>query len=265
LARGRTPQNASIVPDLVAGEIHPSSQGKAPNSDQIGQRYASERKITFGAETDFNSRYIWRGMTLSDKPVLQPSVWISGFGFVFTAWRNFNLTQSSENIHLQATNLNLIYSRDWKKLRVEPALDVYLNRPLEDSYNPGTMEASVKLSYAVGPLRAFNIQAFDVRAYPGAYFGEAGLSYERDLTEGIVPAFSLQAGWASSKFNDAYIGFDKRAFNFVGAGCSLTYYLKHGLYFRPHLEFSNIVHRELREYVDSPTSVNFGLAAGFDF
>jgi len=265
LAQGRTSRNGWIILDLVAGEVSRSSQEKTPATKEFGQRRADNQKIGFGGELDFNSRYIWRGIPLSDQPVMQPSAWISGFGFEFTAWNNINLTDTSENVHLHTTNLNLTYSRDWKKVRIEPGLDAYLNRPPTGFDDPNTMETSLRLSYPVGALRVFTSHAFDLIAYRGSYFGEAGLAYEGRLTKRTIPAVSIQAGWASSKFNEMYVGLDKRAFNFVGADCSLTHYLRPHLYFRPHLEFSTIADRQLREYLDSSTSTNFGLAMGVDF
>ena len=219
---------------------------ESPAAKDVGQRRTDNHKINFGMDTDFNSRYVWRGIPLSDRPVMQPSVWISGFGFEFTAWRNINLTDTAENVHLHTTNLNLTYSRDWKKVRIEPSLDAYVNRPPVGFDDPNTMETSLKFSYPVGAWRLSTSHAFDVIAYRGSYFGQAGLSYEGRLTQRVVPAISFQAGWSSSTFNETYIGLDKRALNFVGAGGSVTYYLQQHLYFRPHFEFNAIAGRELR-------------------
>ncbi len=265
LAQDRPPHSGSITLDGVAADINGSIQEQTAASEKFGQRRADHDKINFGLETDFNSRYVWRGIVLSDRPVLQPSAWISGFGFEFTAWRNINLTRTGENVHLHTTNLNLSYSRQWKKLRIEPSIDAYLNQPPEGFHDPNTMETSLKLSYPVGRLRVFTSHAFDVIAYRGSYFGEAGAAYEGRPTERVMPGVSITAGWASSTFNKTYIGFDKRAFNFVGAEASVTYYWRDHLYFRPHFEFSTTAARELREYLDFPTSANFGLAVGMDF
>src|SRR5207247_7606356 len=139
---------------------------------------------------------------------------------------------------------NLTYRRDWKKIRIEPSLDAYLNRRPVGFDVPNTMETSLKLSYPVRALRLFTSHAFDVIAYPGSYFGQAGLSYEGRLTERVVPAISFQAGWSSSTFNETYIGLDKRALNFVGAGGSVTYYLQQHLYFRPHFDVNAIAASE---------------------
>ena len=47
-----------------------------------GSLIASE--LSFGAELDGNSRYVWRGLALSSGPVLQPSAWVSLAGFTLT-------------------------------------------------------------------------------------------------------------------------------------------------------------------------------------
>jgi hypothetical protein len=125
-----------------------------------------------------------------------------------------------------------------------------------------TMEGSLKLSYPAGPLRIFTIQAFDVLAYRGSYFGEAGVEYERQLSKNTEFMTSIRSGWASAKFNDVYIGVNKSAFNFVGAEGSLTYYRGKHLYFRPHIEFSSITDRRLRLQLSPVSIVNFGFAFG---
>ena len=199
--------------------------------------------------------------------MIQPSAWIARSGFTFTAWSNFAPANRSESevAHLHVTDLILTYSRDWKKFRIEPTMEAYLNRRPSDVDDHNTMEGSFKLSYPVGPLRVFTAHAFDVLAYKGAYFGEAGLGWDGRIANNIALAASFRSGWASSKFNDVYIGLDKPAVNFIGTEGSLTYHLKPYLYFRPHFEFSNIADRRLREYLSSRTIVNFGLAMGIEF
>jgi hypothetical protein len=60
-----------------------------------------------------------------------------------------------------------------------------------------------------------------------------------------------------------YIGVNKSAFNFVGVEGSLTYYLGPRMYFRPHIQFSSITDRRLREQLAPANIVSFGLAFGF--
>ena len=44
--------------------------------------------VSFGAETDMNSRYIWRGIILDDQLVIQPAVSISVQHMAFSIWNN---------------------------------------------------------------------------------------------------------------------------------------------------------------------------------
>ena len=224
-----------------------------------------DRKITYGAETDFNSAYVWRGIVLNNRPVMQPSLWISAYGTTLTAWSNLALTNLSGSPRLQTTDLILTHGRDWKKLKIESTLEAYLNRRPGDIDGRNTIEGSLKLSYTAGRFRIFTIQSFDILTYKGSYFGEAGAGYERRVTNRTSFAVSFRSGWASSKFHTAYIGVNKPAINFVGAEGSFTRYLNRYLYLQPHFEFSNIVDRELRQQLPRPTFISFGLAIGMEF
>lgn len=45
-------------------------------------------QVTIGADLGLNSNYNWRGLSLSNKPVLQPDVWLSVSGFTGGVWAN---------------------------------------------------------------------------------------------------------------------------------------------------------------------------------
>ena len=222
----------------------------------------------YGAETNFSSGYVWRGILLNQGPVMQPSIWISRYGLTLSAWRNLALARTEDGEHLNVTSLTLEYGRDWKRLTIEPAIETYLTRRYEatdDSDEPTTMEGSVKLSYPVGPLRLFTVHAFDILVYRGWYFGGAGVSYKGYVTKRAKLAVSIYSGWASSKFNDVNIGINRRAFNLIGAEGAITYHLRPYLYFRPHLELNNIVNRRLRGELSAPTVLSGGFALGVEF
>ena len=124
------------------------------------------------------------------------------------------------------------------------------------------MESSLKLSYPAGPLRIFTTHAFDVLAYRGAYFGEAGLEYARQVTKNTEFRISGRSGWASAKFNDVYIGVNKSAFNLVGVeGAHLLFGAAHVF---PAARPVQLHYRSEAARTVGPASiVNFGLAFGF--
>jgi outer membrane scaffolding protein for murein synthesis (MipA/OmpV family) len=101
--------------------------------------------------------------------------------------------------------------------------------------------------------------------YKGSYFGDAGLSYEYGFNSNKLSLeVSVSLGWGSSKFNEVYLGLSKSALNVAGGSLSLTYYPINFLYIRPHVELSSIVDGDLRNQVDDPTTLNFGMAVGVE-
>jgi hypothetical protein len=248
------------------------------------QESVASPTFTYGAEIDFNSGYVWRGLLLDDGFVAQPSAWISAYGFTLTAWSNMamtsaaaaggpspnaapnaamGLTSASGGRGPNAGDFLLTYDREWKKLRIETGLDAYLGRQSSQIDTRNTMEGLLELSYPIGPLRLYTTHAFDVLAYRGSYFGEARLEHERQITKKAELTISIRSGWASAKFNQVYTGVNKSAFNFVGAEGSLTYNLGEHMYLMPHIEFSSITDRRLRAQLSPSNLANFGIAFGF--
>jgi hypothetical protein len=229
-----------------------------------------QQKISYGVEGDFNSAYLWRGIVLNNRPVVQPSLWISASDVSFEVWSAVNLSHTAEIESFQTTYLALAYGRAWKKLRIEPALEGYLNRRFAKVRDPHTLEATLSVSYQMGsfrggPLRLFTSHAWDVVAHRGAYFGEAGLGYQKAMARDSTLALSLRSGWASARFNEVYVGLAKSAVNFVGVEGSFRYPVTTRLYVRPHLDFVYTTDRRVRDQLLWPSLVNFGLALGGEF
>jgi hypothetical protein len=126
-------------------------------------------------------------------------------------------------------------------------------------------KGSIKLSYPAGPIRLFTSHSFDVLTHKGAYFGEAGVELARRLSEKNELGISLDTGWASSTFNQAYVGVNKSAFSLVGLECSWTHHLKSRFYPRPHFEFTSVVDQQVRASLSHPNFFTFGLALGVEF
>lgn len=50
---------------------------------------AAAQDASIGIDVGLNSNYNWRGLSLTNKPVLQPDVWLSVYGLTAGAWVNF--------------------------------------------------------------------------------------------------------------------------------------------------------------------------------
>lgn len=49
---------------------------------------AAAQDASIGIDVGLNSNYNWRGLSLANKPVLQPDVWLSVYGFTGGVWAN---------------------------------------------------------------------------------------------------------------------------------------------------------------------------------
>ena len=219
--------------------------------------------LSLGAELDGNSRYVWRGLALSDGPVLQPSAWVSLAGFTLTPLANFAFREGDVPAEFNELDFTLDYSRDVFSLTVNPSFSVYLYPNQNDA--PHTGELALALSYPVGPVSIFSDHSVDLMATPGAYFGDAGLSFETEPIPSLTLEASAYAGWGSALFNEANVGVNRAALNVAGTDLALTWSPGGLFYLRPHAALSVLLDRELRAAVSSPLLITGGLAIGRDF
>src|SRR5215471_18110675 len=123
----------SVSPTLAQSQGTPTGQqtqqSPPPNTNSTktpAQLPEKQSTFIYGAEMDFNSGYVWRGLLLDEGRVGQPSAWISAFGFTLTAWSNVAMTNTSGRAGLRSGGLTLTYDHNWEKLKVETALDAYM-------------------------------------------------------------------------------------------------------------------------------------------
>jgi hypothetical protein len=219
--------------------------------------------LSVGVEADFASSYVWRGLALSDGPVLQPSVWASFAGFTLTPWANVAFSEGSAPAGLNELDLTLDYSRDVFDLTVNPSLSVYLYPNQTDATPTG--EFALALSYPVGPVSVFSDNSVDLMAVPGAYCGDAGLSFESEFSEDLGVEASARVGWGSARFNNASFEVNHAALNLTGIDLALNWSPGGLFYLRPHAALSVILDRDLRAAVTNSLLATGGLAIGREF
>ena len=59
----------------------------------LGAAVPAAAQVTVGADAYLNSQYVWRGLTFTNKPVIQPDVWLSAYGFTVGAWANVEVSK----------------------------------------------------------------------------------------------------------------------------------------------------------------------------
>lgn len=90
-----------------------------------------EPPVSLGADVAFNSRYMFWRLTLSNRPVWQPDVWLSTHGLTFTVWANNEFQKDSGGSDYtsggdRSGNTEIDYSVDysWTMGKVDSKLGV---------------------------------------------------------------------------------------------------------------------------------------------
>jgi len=218
-----------------------------------------------GFEIDYNSRYIWRGLPWSEGPVIQPSFWISAHNLTFSCWGNFVTGEEANRGQLNELDLVLTYEHEWHNISIEPSFEYYSYPNQDPLDSPSTGQGILRLSLPIGAFAAFTSHSFDMINYPGAYFGDIGLSYENRVSDKILLSISSFIGWGSFRFNDVYAGLGKDALNVAEGNISINFDLTDSIYLKPHIETSTLIDSDLRSAAANPVLTNAGISAGMEF
>lgn len=212
-------------------------------------RCPPEEKDELGAGVDlgFFSKYVSRGVTLTDDPVVQPNVWISYAGFTLGAWGNADTTDINTN--------------EWEFNELDFTLD-YTGRLQDFEYSVGgiyyvfpntggddTAELYAAATYDV--LLAPTLTVFyDFLDADGVY-ATLGVShcFELALPTDMVSVeleLSAQVGWGSSGFNEFNSGSYHNTFTDAVMTAELPICIGENISLTPMVSYSTALDRTIR-------------------
>lgn len=218
-----------------------------------------------GVEITFSTGHADRGFIVSDRPVVQPEMWVSGSFGEFSLWSNFTLAETTDSARPEIVELELTREHKWRNLTIAPAISmVFYHDPLSHETSR-TIEGWLNLSYDLGPFSLYTNHSVNVQAHKGAYYGEAGIESDRYVSQSIEVGGSVGAGWASAAFNNDYADIARSALDHVSAECWLTAHVGSHFYIGPHFEFSTTVDKRVSVALARPTYFLVGLVTGEEF
>jgi hypothetical protein len=224
---------------------------------------SSPTEPELGLDMDVSSRYLFRGVPFSTEPVSQITAWATFSGVSFYAWGNVLLKREPGQNDFNELDFGASYARELGRLTLEPAFDAYVFRMPAPRKPPHTVEGSLKASCALGPIDAFTRQTVDLVFNRGAYYAEAGLSFERALSASTSLEVVLTVAWASARFNSMHLGVPEGGLNHTGITLSITYFRGERFYLKPHVEVATFALSPIRTELAEPTVGSFGVAFGF--
>jgi hypothetical protein len=181
----------------------------------------AQAQTEIGADLGLFSSYVWRGLTLTNKPVAQPAVYlsvpVSNASLTFAGWASFDLGQyddpaddisesgGSSSFNLAEFNPSAEISFPVGKATLTGGAVGYIYPNDEDAPNPNGLLVSdnntVELYGKVGfdaPLSPEFSVYYDVDKIKGAYF-EGGLSYSIAASEKVSIDLGAIAGLSAGQ------------------------------------------------------------------
>ena len=237
----RVPGVFLICGFLLAGF---GARGQQPTQDTVGK---IEKTWSWGVESDFSSKYLWKGITYNEGLLIQPSLWASCGKFSAGLWGNYVAYDRFHSEKVHEVDLIFTYSYSIGKFEIDHTVMFYYYPGLEDA--PPTGEFFLGVGYPIGEFSLFSSATADFLSYPGNLYFEHGVDYEKELTEKLLLSTKVSLGWANGHFNETYIGTTKTSVNLIGADISLMYTTRGAVYLKPHVQVNRTASPDLLPFL----------------
>lgn len=212
------------------------------------------------------SKYVWRGLVLTDDPVLQPSLTLDYKSLNLNVWGNTDLTDANGTPG-EINELDYTLSYAFAVKNVNLTLGVIQYTFPHTGYEPTTeIYGTAGLDMLLSPT--VNIY-YDVDEVGGVY-GTVGISHSFPLGEvykGISPSLDLSGsvGYGSSNYNEGYFGVDSSGFVDLLLTAGLAIPIDEHLSVGPYVSFSQVIDSKLRDAVEDDNATFFGVTLSYAF
>ncbi len=229
---------------------------------------AAEEEKPWSVElgADYNSKYVWRGILVTDDPVLQPSITFAFKGFSFNIWANMDLTSvNGNNDEINEVDYTLDYSGDAGPIGYSVGA-IYYDFPNTDFAATTEVYAGVGLDVPLSPtLTVYR----DVDEVDGFYVTlDVSHSFENVVifseTAGMGIDLGAQIAWGDDDYNDGYFGAGS-GFNAVTLTAGLPIAIGDHLSITPGVNYTYLIDSEIRDAVEDENNFWAGVGVGLAF
>ena len=255
-------------PAATSAPVAPAPAGEpAATTPAVPAKAEEPLWPTVSLDTSFFSKYVWRGLVLTDGPVWQPSVTAEWQGLSLNVWGNLDFDDVN---HLSGEFNEVDWTLGYEHQIVGPlsgslGLIVY---EFPNTAFKTTTEITTGLALDV-PLAPSLTAYFDVDQTDGVYLlAEVAHSIELPkFAENVTAAVDLGAGlgWGSAKNNASYFGVKSAAVTDYYLSVGLPIAIGDHLTITPSVKYTSIVNGNLREGVLSDDNVVYGISLTWSF
>ena len=170
-----------------------------------GSAATQAHAATAVAALDANSAYVWRGMTLNNGFVLQPSMDVSAGGFAFNVWGNLDLDDydgAVDDGEFSEVDLTATYAFKLGVVDASVGVIEYLFPGGADA----TTELFAGLAYELGGGFTLSTKLFYDIDQVSDYYLTAGIGYTHSLGDKTTLGLAGAIAYAGEDFADFYAG-----------------------------------------------------------
>ncbi|NLP12345.1 hypothetical protein GX408_18240 [bacterium] len=222
----------------------------------------AEPQWSGGVELTGTNNYLWRGMTVNEAAILQPTAWLTHRGVTLSLWSSWTLSEPKDDIKRHEIDAAITYTFELAKLAFETYFNYY--HYLDQPDAPNTGEVACIVGYPLGIVTLKAGVMCDVMEYSGAVYTEQGVEVEKELNDRFTFFGGLGLGSAFKKFNEAYFELPHSTTSLISLEGRLTYTAANGLYLQPYFQYNKTLNNELKAYLKKHAS-SFGLLVGKEF
>ncbi|RJQ65195.1 MAG: MltA-interacting MipA family protein [Desulfobacteraceae bacterium] len=208
------------------------------------------------AALDLNSAYVWRGITLNDGLVAQPSLDVSKNGFGLNVWGNYDIDDYDNTLDdndFQEIDLTAYYSFNIDKLDFTVGV---INYVFPSSGLPATLElyGTVGTTLAGGLSIALGFY-YDVDEVE-SFYSDLSLSYAMNLSDKLGLEVGAKVGYAGEDFAEYYsTAATDGGFYDYGFSLILTYAVNDALSVGANINYTNSVDDDVLPDADVASGV----------
>ena len=234
-------------------------------ADETNADARRDSSVTF--KVPLLSKYVWRGLLITDGPVIQPSVNVSHRGFVVDIWGNMDLDDVNGNEReFNEIDITLAYGGEVGPVSISGGV-IHYTFPSTLLTDSTELFASATVDVLLRPtLSGF----LDLDAAAGGTYWkvEGGHDFVMAPQSSKIPwsiGFSLGIGWGSSEHNDLYFGVPESGLTDILAAASAPIDLGRGWALVPSVAYSSMIASSLRDGVEQPDNLFGGVMAVYGF
>jgi hypothetical protein len=228
--------------------------------------YQKKDTLSITFETNYMKSYIWRGISFGSDDVSQPNINFTYKNFFVNLTSNFNLLPKnlpsefySKQVYFDEQDVEIGFNGTAGKLDYQIKADryTYFYQPT----SPSTSEINFKFEYPIYKnFTLFSENVFDLEAYNGAYYNNAGISWDKTKGTFDISAQAF-ASFGNKAFNEAYFAVDASGILLYGSKIDVTKNFKN-FYVRGGGEINLFAKKVIKESTELERTYNFIITLG---